>query len=571
MLLALAGLALWGQTGDPARPLLEKAYAALRARQYQEAVACFRQAAEAAPARADIRKNLAYTYLKIGEPEAARDQFAEALRLDPADTHVTLEYAFLCHETMRRAEARRIFDRLRRSADGAARATAEEAFRNIDRPLAEGIARWSEAVGLAPDNFSAHWELATLAEQRDDLDLAAKHYEAALRLRPAEHQLLLDLGRVWKASGQSERAWRALLEAARSAEPRVAEAARELLPPELLTQAGGPSPQGHPDQARLSAKELAERSYRAGYLKDALWYLKLAHEADPADFAVMLQLGRTYNLLRQDQQAVRWFAMARKSPETALAREADRAYRNLRPGLARFRTTAWVLPFYSSRWKDLFSYGQVKTEIRLGRLPLRPYLSTRFIGDTRRITSEAMPQYLSESSFLLALGLAASPWRGLTLWGEAGTAASYLRRPGAGRAVPDYRGGAAYQRGYGHLLGAEAPGPFLEIGLDGVFVSRFQNDFLFYWQNRAGYTLPAWAGLRVQLCWNGNLTADSRRQYWTNFAESGPGVRLRWPGLPESLVFTGSVLRGVYTRNQDNPRRPNFNDLRVGFAYAITR
>jgi hypothetical protein len=213
----------------------------------------------------------------------------------------------------------------------------------------------------------------------------------------------------------------------------------------------------------------------------------------------------------------------------------------------------------------------VKTEIRLGRLPLRPYLSTRFIGDTRRITSEAMPQYLSESSFLLALGLAASPWRGLTLWGEAGTAASYLRRPGAGRAVPDYRGGAAYQRGYGHLLGAEAPGPFLEIGWDGVFVSRFQNDLLLYWQNRAGYTLPAWAGLRVQLCWNGNLTADSRRQYWANFAESGPGLRLRWPGLPESLVFTVSVLRGVYTRNQDNPRRPNFNDLRVGFAYAITR
>lgn len=571
MLLALAGLALSGQTGDPGRPLREKAYAALRGRQYQEAVVCFRQAAEAAPTRADIRKDLAYTYLRIGEAEAARDQFAEALRLDPADTHVALEYAFLCYETKRRAEARRVFDRLRRSADVTTRATAEEAFRNIDRPLAEGIARWSEAVARAPDNFSAHWELATLAEQRDELDLAAEHYEAALRLRPAEHQLLLDLGRVWQASGQTERAWGALLEAARSAEPRVAEAARELLPPELLAQAGGPASQGRPEQTRLSAKELGERSYRAGYLRDALWYLKLAHEADPADFAVMLQLGRTYNLLRQDEQAVRWFAMARKSPEAAVAREAERGYRNLRPELARFRTTAWVLPFYSSRWKDLFSYGQVKTEIRLGRLPLRPYLSTRFIGDTRRTTSEAMPQYLSESSFLLALGLAASPWRGLTLWGEAGTAASYLRRPGAARAVPDYRGGAAYQHGFGRLLGAEAPGPFLETGWDGVFVSRFQNDFLLYWQNRAGYTLPALGGLRVQVCWNGNLTADSGRQYWANFVELGPGVRLRWRGLPESLVFTAGVVRGVHTRNQDNPRRPNFYDLRVGFAYAITR
>jgi hypothetical protein len=230
-----------------------------------------------------------------------------------------------------------------------------------------------------------------------------------------------------------------------------------------------------------------------------------------------------------------------------------------------------MCPFFSSRWHDVFSYGQVRTEVRFGRLPVRPYLSLRFIGDTRRTTSEALPQYLSESSFLLAGGLSGSPWPGVTLWAEAGAAASYLRQPQDRRLASDFRGGVALSRGIGRLLGAEAGGLFAETSADGVFLSRFQNDFLLYWQNRYGYTLPALDRLEAQLCWNNNLTADTKRQYWANFVEFGPGLRWRWRGLPRGLVFSVHFLRGVYTRNRDNPRGPNFFDLRAGVAYAFTR
>src|SRR3984893_11194633 len=83
---------------------------------------------------------------------------------------------------------------------------------------------------MSPDNFSAHQELATLAEQRDELELAAEHYGRAWRLRPAERSLMLDLGRVWKLLGRNEEASYVLLAASRGAQPRVAEKARELLP-----------------------------------------------------------------------------------------------------------------------------------------------------------------------------------------------------------------------------------------------------------------------------------------------------------------------------------------------------
>jgi tetratricopeptide (TPR) repeat protein len=85
-------------------------------------------------------------------------------------------------------------------------------------------------VELSANNFSAHEELARLAENRDDFPLASEHYQKAWELRPELRYLLLDLGRVWKALKLVEDANAALLATSRGAEPRAAEKARELLP-----------------------------------------------------------------------------------------------------------------------------------------------------------------------------------------------------------------------------------------------------------------------------------------------------------------------------------------------------
>src|SRR5579864_1072017 len=84
----------FGEASDP----LAKAYDALKAKDYDRAIPEFLKAVVDNPERAEIRKDLAYTYLKAGESEAAREQFGEAMRLDPADAHVAMEYAFLCYE-----------------------------------------------------------------------------------------------------------------------------------------------------------------------------------------------------------------------------------------------------------------------------------------------------------------------------------------------------------------------------------------------------------------------------------------------------------------------------------------
>jgi Tfp pilus assembly protein PilF len=301
--------------------------------------------------------------------------------------------------------ARRIFGRLKQAGNAA----AAQAFDNIDRPLREGIARWTEALKLAPDNFSAHEELARLAEQRDEPALAAEHYEKAWRLRPDRRALLLDLGRVWKEQNRTEDANAALLAASRGAEPRTAEEARELLPArypyvyefqmalaldpsntalrrelgylhlamgnraedEKELEAAGEQPsetlRARPEdptpRASGQAKQLGEKSLEKGYLQDAVKYLRAAHEDDPADFGVMLKLGQTYNILKDDGEAVRWFDHARQSPDPAVAAEASRAYRDLEPALRLLHVTVWAFPMFSTRWHDAFGYGQVKTEL----------------------------------------------------------------------------------------------------------------------------------------------------------------------------------------------------------------
>lgn len=601
MLLFFTAALAWAQTeGDQAA---NAAYAALRVKDYDSAVAKFVQALAVAPQRTDFRKDLAYTLLKTGETEAARDQFGEAMRLDPKDEHVALEYAYLCYETRQPEIAHPVFDRLRRAGNP----DAAQVFENVDRPLREGIARWQEALAADPDNFSAHEELARLAIEREDSVLAAEHYERAWRLRTDRRDLLLELGRAWNALGRGEDASAAWIAAWRGGTARVSEQARELLPPrypylsefqkalaldptnsqlqqDVAYQTGEPAkpaPGGsegfetrEASAAPPNAKALGIASLDKGYMADALKYLQLAHEGDPLDYEVMLRLGWAFNIVKDDVSALHWFDLARRSPDAAVSTEASRAYRNLAPSFEPFRFTFWAYPIYSSRWQDLFGYAQAKVELRIPKIPfLRPYISARLLGDFRGTVGAGFgAEYFSERSTVFAGGVATQAWYGLTGWFEAGDALIYHQSPiERRRFTPDYRGGISYAKGFGNLLAKGRHGWFAETNLDGVFVSRFADDSILYWQSRSGYTLRSaeTGGFHAQLLWNAGLTADSQRQYWANYVETGPGVRFRFENSP--LLYSLNLLRGAYLINRFNPRPPNYNEFRVAVWYAFTR
>jgi tetratricopeptide (TPR) repeat protein len=660
---------------DPAYASLTRAFDELRLRHYDPAILSFRAASALSPQRADIRRNLAYTLLKTGDSDGAREEFGQAMRADPGDFHTALEYAFLCYEATadapaRKAEARRIFAAVRDAAasDTESRATASAAFLNIDEPLRAGIERWQQVLNKdAPPNFSVYYELAHLAEERDQTDLAATNYKAAFRSLPARKSVLLELARVEKARGNQEGMMAALIAASRGPEPRASEMAREQLPARypwvyefrqaleldpgnealhrelayllLKMSETGQSSRGETekefaaliatakddlvsaaqlgflyladerpdlampllnrvlasgdeatanrvrmalhlplilaerrdatvqaDQRAIDPRVLAERSYQAGFLKDALRYYIQAREDNPLDSSLALKLGWTNNMLHDDATALRWFNVAKQSGDPAVAAEAKRAWSNLRPEQRKFRTTVWLYPLFSSRWGDLFGYGQVKSEVKVTNLHAHPYASVRLAGDVRRSTSGPLPQSLSESAFITALGVATDTWRGAAVWFEAGIATSYLN----GTHWSDYRGGIAYTKTRGASLASERRGWFLETNGDSVYISHFSGDLINYAQTRAGYMRPL-AGVATQVFWHQNFTFDAKRQYWANFVEMGPGIRIHPPGLPAPVWITVSAIHGVYLLNAGNPGRPNFNDFRVGIWYAFTK
>ena len=234
-------------------------------------------------------------------------------------------------------------------------------------------------------------------------------------------------------------------------------------------------------------------------------------------------------------------------------------------------------PFYSRRFGTVFGYGQIKTEFRIGNLPFRPYLSLRAAGNAGRVGAQelasAAAQQLSESALIAGVGLRAPLGRGVTLWGEAGESFSYLRdRPdGVPGAIPDYRGGLNWFRSRGPTLGSNESGFFQETNLDAVYLSRFNHDALAYFQYKPGYRLPNKGPLKAQVYMNWNLVADTSREYWANTWETGPGIRIRIPGIRPPMNFSLDFVRGVHLSNKGNTRRPNYFDLRAGLWYSFSR
>lgn len=617
---------IWGQSGG--RSELERAYKELSGKDYDAAIEDFRLALKADPANAAAHKDLAYTLLKTGDNAEARDEFAAAMELNRHDDAAALEFAFLAYETGEAIEARRTFDRLRKQGTGATRATAEQAFQNIDKPLADGIARWKEALSRSahPNDlsmFSAHWELAHLADLRDELQLASDEYAICRELKPQLGEILLVEARIWRQLNRVEDAKAATLGASRSSNPRTAEQGLEAwgarypyayefvnaiaIDPSNLNLRhelgflylamnkhdeavavfeGALKVDGHDELARkqldaltrhslsasvtpaVDARAMGFKSLSLGYARDAVRYLERAHEENPDDMEIVLKLGWAYNYAHDDATAIRYFEQARHAADPKIAAEAKQAYTNLTGG-AEPQTTMWILPMYSSRWNDAFSYGQWKRTLPLPVHFISIYVSARFDGDMRSSIPAGVntPLYLSQSAIVAGLGVATRARHHVTAWFETGEAIDYLPfRHDEARATPDYRGGINYVKGFGHLLGSSAPGAFFENSFDGVWISRFDKDWIFVTQTRTGWTLG-----QEQFYWNINDTQDAKNQYWAESIEIGPGFRIRMPWMGPGVYFSTDLLHGVYTNNKGNPRRPNYNDVRVGFWYAFSQ
>ncbi len=551
-------------TASSASSLLDEAYLAMRDGQHADAVRLFSQGLEITPTHQAARKDYAYLLMRLGNSRQAREQFRIITENDPEDAHALLEYAFLCHETGERRQARLIFDQIRYTSNDIHQQTADRAFLNIDQALETAIHRWQEALTKQPQADSIHEELARLLEERNEPLQAEKHYEEAFRLRPSKERFLLDIGRVRRWIGNHRESLVAYVAATHSNDIRTAEQAQEAIAGheigediQIAARSYRPTPVITPRPERSSettALLMADRSFDRSFLPDALRYYESAYESDPQNSYIQLRLGLTHNLLGKDDAAYQWLSKARQSSDPLVAAEANRAWNNLRPAHTPYRLTVWALPMYSSRWQSGFAYGQAKMELNKQWF-FRPYLSLRAATDGG---SSRAPGPLSERAWTPAIGITSRPWHRIVFWAEGGGNIGNTQGP-------DARSGVIHTHGWGSQLNAESPGLYylMENGLN--YASRFSHNVLFSSQNRAGYTFGRW-----QLGGFFAVATDSLREYWGNYVEAGPSLRMRLPRLPANAFLNVEFVHGINYISRGNPRPAHYFDLRIGLWYAFT-
>ena len=607
--------------------LLNSAYQHLRNKNYETAIALFQQAVKLDPSEVRAYRELGFTYKKMGEAAKAADAFEAYAKARPEDVDNRMDLAYAYAETQRDAQALEMFRYVQKRGNPAQIEQARQAYRNVEQPLLDEIARWNQAVTADPRNIDAREALAEAYRRHGDREQAIAQFQELRARVPSRTNHLLTLAELFTGRPEANAYY---LLAWRSPDPRVAAAGREGLRdrypygPEfekalelepwqnavrkevayLYLQLNRPKdalphfqwlakhdPNDEQSLRQLedlrvtlglaqeSTNQQARRHRELGYASLAKSYLPAAaaefeavHRLEPGDDEAVLQLGYIYNQLKRDAEALRWFRVAGESSNAVVARKARVAIHNLTQSNRKAITTLWAMPFWSTRFDSAFGYGQIKTEWRNARLPFRPYLSMRMIGDSRTRTGGTRPQILSDDGVVVAAGLQARLARNVFAWGEAGNAISGLReRPrGLQRSEPDYRGGVAFAKTWGPSLFQDEPGRFVETTLDGVYLSRFGHNVIGYAQTKAGYQLPKIRGVFQQPFLAVNLVHDIRGDYFNHLLEVGPGYRVGLDQFKRFSVYL-AALHGVYTSKGSRMQlagRPNYWDVRLVLWYA---
>lgn len=534
-------------------------------------IARWSQAVEQNPNDDDNRELLADSYARHRDLQKAIEQYRELRRRAPARYRHLVSLATLYQKTDDAPMATAYYLLASRCPEPR---TAEAGRQGLNNryPFAS---EFEKALEQEPSQAEVRRELGYLYLTMKQPENAARHFETIVAAEPNDYQSAAQLGFIYAGLERRQEAIRLLERVRREGPADLAQKAGAVLrqlgsAPPADTLIG---PVGEPQDEVARHKQLGYASIQKNYLQAAAREFEEVYKLNPKDFQAIMQLGYLYNVMKRDDMAIRWFKLARESPDAKIAAEARRAVTNLSRPLRRVISTFWVQPFISSRWNDVFGYGQLKTEYRIPGLPFKPYLSLRFIGDTRTRTGGALPQIYSEEGVIASAGLVGRVYKNLFAWGEAGNQITFLRNrpPGLNRSTPDYRGGLSYGQVLGPKLFSKEPGGFADVTNDAVYLSRYDHNAIFFTQTKYGYQFRPWKGFSHQPFLAANVLADARGDYYNNFAEVGPGYRFGFIKFSRMNAYV-ALIRGAFTtqgrRAINSNRGPNYWDLRVMIWYA---
>ncbi|MCU0247190.1 MAG: hypothetical protein MUC42_11480, partial [Bryobacter sp.] len=254
-------------------------------------IARWQEAARATPGQFSVHHELAQRAEERAEFALAAEQYRAAWRLKPVDRMLLVD-AQRCHRAAGDTQGALIAGI---AAYWSSQTRASEQAGPPERyPF---VYEFESALELDPKNPVLRRELGflLLAMERDGE--ARQQFEILAREHPEDLWSVAQLGFLLLEQNEVDRAIPLLEGALAKADAELAGRIRKGL--QLRVELQPRTISAVPEVEDIRA--LADRSYEAGYLKDARRYYALALERSPNDHNLMLRLGWTSNVLKQDR------------------------------------------------------------------------------------------------------------------------------------------------------------------------------------------------------------------------------------------------------------------------------
>jgi tetratricopeptide (TPR) repeat protein len=288
----------------------------------------------------------------------------------------------------------------------------------------------------------------------------------------------------------------------------------------------------------IALKEGGFLAIDKGYRTEAITYLtkayKLTYQPDLA-----MQLGYLYDQgITADNKytAYQYFKRATQTNDKNLELRAQNALTNL----AGLQTKAFPDPYFGEIFFDPFTQNRFGLTVRplvarfgveqYNRLQSKTYLVFRQTDDNKSSNTGQLPQIYEDSVRLIGVGFQITPVKNFPLIAfiEAGRAYDLVYRD-RDRWRGDLRGGVMYYNEFG-----ARPAYFDQLKFSTAYYSTLYGDVTYFsrYDNNVIGTIKTHQGIRliqyhssmINLYLTGRVIQDSRREFFNNIAEVGPGI-----------------------------------------------
>ena len=272
---------------------------------------------------------------------------------------------------------------------------------------------------------------------------------------------------------------------------------------------------------------------------------------------IAMQLAYLYDQINNKPIAYQYLQIAARSQDRNLSLSAENAMTNL----AGLQTKALPRPYYSEIffspfYESRFGLTVVPLIWRVGieqdnRFKTKEYAFLRRTQDNRSANLGLISQLFEDNVQITGVGGQLAPFKGLPIIGYLEVGAAYdLLYQNRDRWRGDLRGGLMYYQDFG-----KRPAYFDTLKMshdyysdwyaDATYFSRYNNNVIGVIKTHQGVRLLQYKSSMLNLYMTGRVFGDTRREFFNNYAEVGPGIAFV-PSNRFNLQLRVEQVKGVY-------------------------